>query len=99
MNNVIRIIGENVPDMEAVDFSENKLPSLENFTLLEECAPNLKILNLSNNRLNDIRELEKLKSLNIRVIDLRNNALVSKFKQRSDYIEKVRDILGKFGKF
>ena len=47
-----------MPDMEAVDFSENKLPSLENFTLLEECAPNLKILNLSNNRLNDIRELD-----------------------------------------
>jgi len=94
MNNVIRIIGENVADMEAVDFSENKLPSLENFTLLEEFAPNLKILDLSNNRLNDIRELEKLKSLNIRVIDLRNNALVSKFKERSDYIEKVRDILG-----
>ena len=99
MNNVIRIIGENVPDMEAVDFSENKLPSLENFTLLEEFAPNLKILDLSNNRLNDIRELEKLKSLNIRVIDLRNNALVSKFKERSDYIEKVRDILGKFWRF
>ena len=96
MNNVIRIIGENVPEIEAVDFSENKLPSLENFSLLQECAPNLAILDLSNNRLNDVRELEKLKNLNIRVLDLRNNALVSKFKERSDYIEKVRDVLGNY---
>jgi len=94
MNNVIRIIGENVPEIEAVDFSENKLPSLENFSLLAECATNLKILDLSNNRLNDVRELEKLKNLSIRVLDLRNNALASKFKERSDYIEKVRNILG-----
>ena len=98
MNNVIRIIGENVPEIEAVDFSENKLPSLENFSLLAECATNLKILDLSNNRLNDVRELEKLKNLSIRVLDLRNNALASKFKQPADYVEKVRSILGKISK-
>ena len=94
MNNVIRIIGENVPEIEAIDFSENKLPSLENFSLLEDCASNLSILDLSNNRLNDIRELEKLKNLRIKVLDLRNNALTTKFKERSEYIEKVRKIFG-----
>ena len=93
MNNVIRIIGESVIDIEAIDFSENKLPSLENFSMLEDTAPNLKFVDLSNNRLNDSRELEKLKHLKLKVLDLRNNAIESKFKNHEEYVEKVREIL------
>ena len=60
MNDVIRIIRENIPEIEAIDFSNNKLPTLDNFTMLEDSAPNLKVLGLSNNRLNDIRESQPL---------------------------------------
>ena len=76
MNNVIRVIGEYIPDVRSIDLSENKLPSLDHFSLFEENTSNLEILNLSNNRLNDIRELEKLQDLQqLKSLRLDNNPL------------------------
>ena len=95
MNNVIRVIGENVPNIEAIDFSENKLPSLDYFSLLEENAPNLKLLNLSNNRLNDIKQVEKLRDLNLKMLHLKNNPLENKFPDRTELIANIRKTLPK----
>ena len=79
MNNVIRVIGEYIPDVRCIDLSENKLPSLDHFSLFEENTSNLEILNLSNNRLNDIRELEKLQDLqHLKCLRLDNNPLGKK---------------------
>ena len=93
MNNVIRIIGEHIPDIQAIDFSENKLPSLDHFSMLEDNAPHLQFLNLSNNRLNDFRDIEKLKNLKLKSLSLANNALTKKLPDRVDFVAKIRDIL------
>ena len=95
MNNVIRIIGEHIPDIQAIDFSENKLPSLDHFSMLEDNAPNLQFLNLSNNRLNDFRDIEKLKNLKLKSLTLANNALTKKLPDRVDFVAKIREILPK----
>lgn len=96
MNNVIRVIGENIPDIVAIDFSENKLPSLDHFSMLEDNAPNLKMLDLSNNRLNDLRELEKLKGLSLKVLHLAGNtAMENRFPDRQQFASKVQAILPK----
>ena len=62
---------------------------------MEENAPNLKLLNLSNNRLNDIKQLEKLRDLNLKVLHLKNNPLENKFPDRTELIANIRRTLPK----
>ena len=98
MNNVIRVIGEYIPDVRSIDLSENKLPSLDHFSLFEENTSSLEILNLSNNRLNDIRELEKLQELRqLKCLRLDNNPLENKYSgdKRSEMVNSIRKILPK----
>ena len=95
MNNVIRVIGEHIPDVVGIDFSENKLPALDHFSLLEDYAPNLNMLNISKNRLNDVRELEKLQHLPLKILHIKDNALERKFPHRPDLVSKIRKALPK----
>lgn len=46
----INIIGENIPDMEALNLNDNKLHNLDHFKQLVLKAPNIKILYLGNNK-------------------------------------------------
>ena len=50
MIGVIDILAEHVPDLVALNLSENKLYSLEHLTILAEKLPHLKALRLSKNR-------------------------------------------------
>lgn len=49
MNHIIKIIGEHIPGIEAIDLSENDLRTLDDLEKLVEKAPNVKILYLSKN--------------------------------------------------
>jgi hypothetical protein len=62
MSNVIKIINENVPQVSSIDLSKNKLPTLDYFSTL--VTPNLKSINLDDNRL-EIRQLEKISALKL----------------------------------
>ena len=50
MSAVVDIICDNIPDVVAIDFSNNKLPTLEHFANLVDRADSLKIIYLANNR-------------------------------------------------
>ena len=50
METVIDIISENIPQIEAIELSDNKLERLDGFKRLSEKAPNVKILFLSDNK-------------------------------------------------
>lgn len=63
LHEVIKIIGQEIPDVEAIDFSSNKLPSLQQFAKLIDSAVKLRILYFSDNRLANITELKYLKGL------------------------------------
>ena len=50
MKKVVEIVGTNIPDLEAVDLSENRLHSLDGVVPLLHKAPNIKLLHLSKNK-------------------------------------------------
>lgn len=53
MSAVIDIIGENIPDLEALNLNDNKIGYLENLKSIVTKLPNLKILYLGNNKVSE----------------------------------------------
>ena len=79
LNEVIKIISQEIPDVEAIDFSSNRLPSLHQFAKLFDNAVKIRILYFSDNRLANINELKYLKSLKIlNEIKIDGNAALEK---------------------
>lgn len=95
MNKVLTIIIDNIPELSAIDMSENKLtsPILECFTTFKTKAKELKILHLANNRIADTRPLERLKGLDLIEIKLEGNPIVQNLG--SSYQEAIRKIFPK----
>ena len=50
MKKVVGIIGENIPEVEAIDLSENRLPTLDAFGGIVSKAPNIHTVYLAKNR-------------------------------------------------
>jgi Leucine-rich repeat (LRR) protein len=50
MLTVLDIIVENVPELTALDLSDNKLYSLDNLSVLSLKVPNLRVLHIGRNR-------------------------------------------------
>eukprot|EP00095_Tigriopus_kingsejongensis_P005674 maker-scaffold846_size89341-snap-gene-0.13 protein:Tk05674 transcript:maker-scaffold846_size89341-snap-gene-0.13-mRNA-1 annotation:"hypothetical protein DAPPUDRAFT_302769" len=89
MNFIIKVIGEHVPEVEAIDLSENGLRSLEDLEKLTEKAPNVKILYLSKNNLNNPKDFIKIKNWKLVELKLDSNPLIDKF---NDFIGAVRTV-------
>ena len=49
LSEVVKVVGENIPELEAIDLSENRLSRLEPFEQFVSRAPNVKILYLEQN--------------------------------------------------
>ena len=84
--------------MAALDLSNNKLnsTSLDFFTTFKTKVPDLRILHLANNKMNDTRGLEKMKGLPLIELKLTGNPLVDKLG--SSYKEVIRKIFPKLEK-
>ena len=50
MKKIVEIVGTNIPGLEAVNLSENRLHSLDGVASLLQKAPNIKILHLTKNK-------------------------------------------------
>ena len=50
MKKVVEIVGSNIPILEAIDLSENRLHGLDGVVSLLQKAPNTKILYLAKNK-------------------------------------------------
>ncbi|KAI4455893.1 nuclear rna export factor [Holotrichia oblita] len=83
---VIDIIAENIPDIEAINLSENKIQMLSHLKRLAQKLPNLKVLHLGNNKIKDVAHLDSLMGLNIVDLVLDGNPLCDKFKDQPSYI-------------
>ncbi|XP_060783912.1 nuclear RNA export factor 1 isoform X2 [Neoarius graeffei] len=92
MEAVIKIIKENIPQLAALNLSNNKLYKLDDLTELVNIAPNLRTLNLSHNELKSERELEKLKSLKLSELWLDRNPLCDHFTDQATYISTIRGL-------
>ena len=92
---VIQIVGKEIPDVEAIDFSRNRIPTLNHFSTLAELATNISILYLSDNRLSDISELKKLKYLkNLKELNLNGNvAMEKRCGSQQEFVKAVQKIL------
>ncbi|XP_078516628.1 nuclear RNA export factor 1 [Lissotriton helveticus] len=88
---VLRIIKENIPELLALDLSNNKIFRLYYMEDLLRKAPLLKHLNLSGNKLKTERELDHLKGMKLQELWLDRNPLCDKFLDRSTYISAIRE--------
>lgn len=89
MQAVIKIIGENIPELLCLNLSNNRLYKLDDLADIVSKVPNLKSLNLSYNELKTERELDKLKGLKLAELSLANNPLCGHFKDQAEYIRSV----------
>jgi len=93
MSAIVDIVADNIPDVVAIDFSSNKLPSLEHFATLADRADSLKILYLADNRLPDVKELEKMRSLRgLEEMKLAGNPMTKKFNSQEGFENAVQTV-------
>jgi nuclear RNA export factor len=85
------IIEENFPDLEVLDLADNKLYSLDKLRELSVKLPQLKVLNVGRNRLQDMKELDCLEGLLLEHLVLFGNPLCMKYHDQSAYVCAVRN--------
>ncbi|XP_030330321.1 nuclear RNA export factor 1 isoform X1 [Strigops habroptila] len=88
---VLRIIEDNIPELQSLNLSSNKLYHLDDLSELAQKAAGLKILDLSRNELKSERELDKVKGLKLEELWLDGNPLCDAFRDQSTYISSVRE--------
>ncbi|KAL3887113.1 hypothetical protein ACJMK2_027069 [Sinanodonta woodiana] len=87
MASVIKIIGDNIPELVALDVSDNNLSSLDHLAALTEKAPCVTKLNLGKNKLRNVEELDKIKGWALELLILEFS---DRFKDQLSYISAVR---------
>lgn len=95
---IVRLIGENCPEVQSLDLSNNRLRSLDGFKDLAKHTSNLKHLKISNNQLRSVEDLDKIKMLSQLVtIELDGNPLCDIFqdKESTVYINAIRSRFSK----
>ncbi|NXP73429.1 NXF1 factor, partial [Ramphastos sulfuratus] len=86
MGVVLRIIEENIPELQSLSLSSNKLYRLDDLAELAQKASGLKVLDLSCNELKSERELDKVKGLKLEELWLDGNPLCDGFRDQASYI-------------
>ncbi|XP_060230629.1 nuclear RNA export factor 2-like [Meriones unguiculatus] len=89
------IIQSNLPELVSLNLCNNKLYQLDGLSDIVEKAPQVKILNLSGNKLKTILELEKVKELKLEELWLEGNPFCNKYSDKSDYISAVQNLFPK----
>jgi len=95
MNKVLTVIMDNIPELKAIDLSNNKLnsSSLEFFSTFKTKVKDLSIVYLADNKIHDFKVLDRLKGLDIVELKLKGNPCVD--KAASAYIPAIRKIFPK----
>jgi len=95
MNKVLTVIIDNIPELKAIDLSNNKLnsSSLEFFSTFKSKAKDLTILYLADNKISDTKPLERLKGLELVDLKLTGNPVVTNLG--SSYTATIRKIFPK----
>jgi len=92
MNKVLTVIADHIPELYALDLSSNKLNSmsLEFFSTFKSKVTNMRILHLADNKMMDVRGLERMKGMELIELKLTGNPLVDKLG--SSYTSSIRKI-------
>lgn len=86
LQTVVQIIADNIPDVQAIDASSNKIYSVDQFKPLITKAVSLKSLNLGSNKLNLVTALDRLSGLPLEELILHKNPMCDRFSDQSNYI-------------
>ncbi|XP_011875423.1 PREDICTED: nuclear RNA export factor 1-like [Vollenhovia emeryi] len=88
---VLDIVGEHIPNLEALNLEGNKLQNLERLGVLNKKFSKLKILYIGDNKIKDIHQLNGIKELKLEELKLSGNPVCNRYKFRhSDYTSDVR---------
>ncbi|XP_036149391.1 nuclear RNA export factor 1 isoform X2 [Monomorium pharaonis] len=88
---VLDIVGEHIPNLEALNLEGNKLQNIERLSVLSKKFSKLKILYISDNKIRDIHQLDFIKDLKLVELKLTGNPVCNKYKSRqNDYVSDVR---------
>ncbi|XP_071514472.1 nuclear RNA export factor 1-like [Panulirus ornatus] len=90
MQIIVDIIVSNIPQVEEIDLSYNKIHGLDELERIVSSCPNLQRLNLGKNKIQNEAALEKLSGLGIIDLTLEGNPLCDKFRDTETYISAVR---------
>ncbi|XP_063701665.1 nuclear RNA export factor 1-like [Culicoides brevitarsis] len=88
---VIDIIAENIPELVALNLNNNKIHLLDHFKCVPTKLPNLAVLYLANNRVQNVSSLEPFRGLAIVELDLTGNPLKERYRDLSMYTSDVRN--------
>jgi len=87
----IQIIADSIPDLVALNLSENKLTAIDCLKLLKTSTPNLKVLYIGKNNVRFIDQFDPMQGLQIEELELDGNPLCDKFKDKESYIRYCLD--------
>jgi len=95
MNKVLTVIMDNIPELRAIDMSKNKLnsTSLEFLTTFRTKVKDLSVLYLADNKICDLKPLDRLKGMEILDLNLSGNQVVTNLG--SSYTSTVRKLFPK----
>lgn len=95
MNKVLTVIIDNIPELKAIDLSNNKLnsSSLDFFSTFKSKAKDLTILYLADNKIGDTKAFERMKGLELIDLKLTGNPIVTNLG--SSYTASIRKIFPK----
>lgn len=83
---VVKIIADNIPDVESIDLSSNKLHNLDALKNLKDKATELKLLNLTNNKISQITSLDCLEGISLRNLAINQNPVCDRFTDQTAYV-------------
>ncbi|GMS77887.1 hypothetical protein PENTCL1PPCAC_62, partial [Pristionchus entomophagus] len=95
---VVELIESKYSDIVALSLKNNRIKYLEMASMLPYFAKNLNELDLSDNQIESISELEKLKGLRLTTLFLENNPVCEKYSKASDYLSAVQAIFPRITK-
>lgn len=83
---ILQLIIRNIGHVQKIDLSNNKLILVEHLAILTHYTKNLNMLDLSYNRIKQLRDLSMLQGLEIEDINLDCNPLCDQYDSKDDYI-------------
>ncbi|KAH9376197.1 hypothetical protein HPB48_009777 [Haemaphysalis longicornis] len=87
----VKIIVDNIPEVQTLDLSDNKLLTLYPLSPLHSACKQLRSLNLANNKIPKMSELDSMKGMaSVQELILEGNPVCSSYNDKTAYISAVR---------
>lgn len=84
LEEIVKIIVENIPDVRAINLSDNRIYSLEPLKDIVSSCPNVTALDISNNSLAQKHELRILSQLPLTELNVEGNPFCDRFKNMAE---------------